>query len=97
MRENVPMDTDRRLTFTRHPNPTTPHIMKIPSRWTTAAIKKAFAEGTEERIINGRAVRVATDPALQLALTSVPKTKLHAGIQAGPWASNGELEVRLVG
>jgi hypothetical protein len=70
--------------------------MNLPSRWTPAAIKKAFDEGTEERTINGRKVRIVTDPALRLALTSTPKTKLHDGIQAGPWTSNGELEARLV-
>ncbi|RFC49478.1 MAG: hypothetical protein DVB22_002597 [Verrucomicrobia bacterium] len=71
--------------------------MKIPSRWTTAAIKKAFAEGTEERTINGRKVRIVTDPALKLALTSAPKGKLHEVMQPGPWLSKNELEVRLVG
>lgn len=71
--------------------------MKLPSRWTPAAIKKAFDQGTEERIVNGRTVRIVTDPALKLALTSTPKTKLHDGIYAGPWTANGELEVRLVG
>lgn len=71
--------------------------MKLPFRWTRAAIKKAFDQGTEERIVNGRTVRIVTDPALKLALTSTPKTKLHDGIHAGPWTANGELEVRLVG
>ena len=71
--------------------------MKLPSRWTRNAIKKAFDEGTEERTVGGRKVRIVTDPALKLALTSTPKTRLHDGIQAGPWTKDGELEVRLVG
>ena len=69
--------------------------MKTPSRWTDASIKRAFAEGTAERTMNGRTVLVVTDPALKLALTSTPKTKLHQGIHIGPWRANGELEVRL--
>lgn len=69
--------------------------MKIPSRWTDESIKQAFDEGTAERVINGRTVRVVTDPALRLALTSAPKTKLHQGIHIGPWRANGDLEVRL--
>ena len=69
--------------------------MKIPSHWAPANIKQAFDEGTEERVINGRTVRVVTDPALKLALTSTPKTKLHEGIRTGPWRANGDLEARL--
>lgn len=69
--------------------------MKIPSRWTPAAIKQAFEEGTEERTFNGRTVRIVTDPTLRLALTSTPKTKIHDGIKTGPWRANGDLEARL--
>jgi hypothetical protein len=71
--------------------------MNIPSRWTPAVIKKAFDEGTEERTINGRKVRIVTDMVLQMALITGPKNKLHQGIQAGPWTSGGKLEARLVG
>lgn len=69
--------------------------MKIPSRWTDESIKQAFTDGTAERTFNGRTVRVVIDPALKLALTSTPKTKLHDGIKTGPWRANGDLEARL--
>jgi hypothetical protein len=69
--------------------------MKLPSHWTPVTIKQAFDEGTAERTFNGRTVRVVTNPALKLLLTSAPKTKLHQGIHIGPWRANGELEARL--
>lgn len=70
--------------------------MKIPARWSHAAIEKAFSEGTALKTINSRQVRVVTDSSLKLALTSYPKRLLHRRIKAGPWTTTWELEAALL-
>jgi hypothetical protein len=69
--------------------------MKIPNRWSPKTIKAAIEAGTEIREINGRPVRIVTDPTLELHLTSTPKNLIHRSVEIGPWHQGHELEVRL--